>query len=97
MDLTGGLAGEVAKLPAEFQPVLNALMDHIAQLEAQTAKDVDAIADKVIAGLTPSVNQAVAAVNTLTVTASAAVTEIVNTARRINGAKITVDLGPDGQ
>lgn len=97
IDVTGGLAQEVAKLPAELQPILSALLDRITQLETQTSKDVDAVADKIIAALTPIVKQAVDAVNTLTVTASSAVGEIVNTARRVNGAKLTIELGPDGQ
>jgi len=88
MDLTGGLAQEVSKLPAEFQPVITALMDRIAQLEAQTAKDVDAIADKVIAAMVP---QAQALTQTVNAVADQAMTLI----RRLDGAQVTVKLGPE--
>ncbi len=95
MDVTGGLAGEVAKLPAELRPVMEALMDRVMQAEAQSAKDAAAIADRVLAGLAPMVQQAVDGVNTLTLTVDASVQEIVGLARRIDGAKVTIALGPE--
>lgn len=69
----------------------------ILALESKAAQDVKDIVAQVIAGLRPPVLQACEAVNTLTVTVNTAVAEIVNTARRINGASITVKLGEDGQ
>jgi len=33
MDVTGGLADAVGKLPSEFQPVLNSLITSISDLE----------------------------------------------------------------
>ena len=46
MDLTGGLA---ATLPADIK----LLMDRVAALESQSAKDANLIADKLIAAITP--------------------------------------------
>ena len=88
LDVTGGLAEQVAKLPAEMQPILSALMDRIAALEAQTAKDTEAIADKVIAALVPQLQA-------LTQTANAVAGEAMAIIRRIDGAAVTVKLGPE--
>ena len=96
----------LSKLPDEVKPIVQALMDRVdalelklagdvQALEAKTALDVQAIADKVIAGLSPLVTQAVDAVNTVTLTVNASVVEITALARRIDGAKLTVTLGPE--
>lgn len=80
-----------------FQGDINALNDkleaaltRIAELEDKTAKDIDAMADKVIAAFTPKVDaalasfdKAVGAVNTLTVTASGGIEEVVNSVNAI--------------
>lgn len=71
------------------------LIARVAALEAQSAKDVNAIADKVIAALTPLVKEGVDAVNTLTITSSNAVDQALRLLRRVNGAAITVTLGPE--
>ena len=88
MDLTGGLA---ATLPADIK----ALMDRVDALEAQSAKDVQAIADKVLAELKPMIQSMVDAVNTLTVTGGAAVQETMTTVRRLDGMTVIVKLGPE--
>lgn len=89
-DFTGGLAKAVEALPAEFQPVLTAMMDRIATLEAQGAKDIGAIADKVIAAILPEVQG-------MRVEFSAAVQETLVLIRRVNGLTVTVALGPEVQ
>ncbi len=82
-------------LPAEVQPIFEQLMNRIDTLEAQGAKDVNAIADKIIAAVGPKVDAAVEAVNTLTLTANASVVEVTALARRIDGASATFKLGPE--
>jgi hypothetical protein len=86
---------------AELQKATTAQSEKIAALEAQVAKDVNAIADKVIAALTPMMSQACASVDALTVTASSAIDEINNSVRdalevvkRVDGATVIVKLGP---
>lgn len=73
-----------------FQGDINALNDkleaaltRIAELEDKTAKDIDAMADKVIAAFSPKVDAALEAVNTLTVTASNGIGEVVNSVNAI--------------
>ena len=88
MDVTGGLA---ATLPADIK----LLMDRIDALEKQGAADGRSIAAEVIAELKPMVQQAVDAVNTLTLTAGASVQLLTATAQRIDGATITINLGPE--
>jgi hypothetical protein len=83
-----GLKAAVAALPAEIQPILATLLDRIDALEAQTAKDTKAIADEVIAALVP---QAQALTQTVNAVANQAMTLI----RRIDGASMTVKLGPE--
>ena len=52
-----GLQAALKALPAETQsalmPLLSAIFDRMDALESQTAKDTQAIADKVIAALVP--------------------------------------------
>lgn len=74
---------------------LNEQQDRIAQLETQIAKDVNAIADKVIAAVLPEVQGARASVDQMAVVISASVTEALNLAKRLNGA--TLSLGPEVQ
>lgn len=92
MDVTGGLAQQVSKLPAEMQPIIMAVMDRVAALEAQSAKDANAIADKLIAAILPEIQGA-------RVEFSAAVQEMLVTVKRLNGAVVTttVALGPEAQ
>jgi allophanate hydrolase subunit 1 len=90
MDILG-----LEKLPAEAQPIIKQLLDRVDALEAQSAKDISAIADKVIAGLGPKVDEVVTAVNTITLTVNASVVEITALARRIDGAKLKFELGPE--
>lgn len=86
MDVTGGLSEAVKNLPVEARPLIAEIMDRLGALEAQTAKDTEAIADKVIAALVPQV-QAV------TQTLNAVADEVLTVVRRIDGATITVRLG----
>ena len=83
----------LSKLPAEFQPVISGLMDRIDALEAQSAKDTQAVADKLIAALTPMVKEAVDSVNTLTVTVATSVDEALGLLRR--GVVAKVEWGPE--
>jgi hypothetical protein len=96
-----GLQADIAKT----QAALNAALDRIAALEAQTAKDVSAIADKVLNGVLPEVqamrvslaagiDKAVDSVNQLSLVASASVTEALALARRIDGAKFILAPEP---
>ncbi len=94
MDILG-LKQVAATLPVEMQAFATGLIDNISQLETKTAGDIQAIADKVIAGLQPMVKEAVDAVNTLTLTANASVVEITGLARRIDGAQMKFTLGPE--
>ena len=73
--------------------LFRSLMDRVDALEARSAADMQRIADQIIKALAPEVQAMVDAVNTLTVTASAAVEEVVNTVRRVDGASVTVKLG----
>jgi hypothetical protein len=95
MDFTGGLSQAVSQLPAEFQPVLTAVMDRLAALEAQGAKDSQILAQQVIDGVKSAIQPAVEAVNTVALTVNASVTEITALARRIDGATFTAKLGPE--
>jgi predicted metal-dependent phosphoesterase TrpH len=88
MDFTNGLAQEVAKLPAELQPILVAVVDKVAEIETKTAGDIQAIAKQVIDALVPQV-QAV------TQTANAGISETLALIRRLDGATITIRLAPD--
>lgn len=74
---------------------LTSALARIADLEAQTAKDVDAIADKLIAALLPEAQAARASVDQLTVVCSASVTEVLALARRIDGAALSFKLAPE--
>jgi hypothetical protein len=74
---------------------LNQALDRIAQLETQTAKDVDAIASKVIGGLSPLVKEATDAINTVALTVNATATIAQNVIRRLDGATATLKLGPE--
>lgn len=78
---------------AKAQASLDEALTRIATLEAQSAKDVGAITDKVIAALLPEVKAARASIDQLTLVASASVTEALALARRIDGAKFS--LGPE--
>ena len=83
-----GLKAAVAELPAEIQPVLSALMDRIDALEAKEAADLNALADKVIAALTPQLQA-------ITQTVNAVADQAMTVIRRVDGAQITVKLGPE--
>jgi hypothetical protein len=95
MDITGGLAKEIAALPAELQPIINGLLQRIDSLEAQIARDANAIADKVIEALAPRVDEAVKAVNTMTITVGCAADLAIRTIQRVDGMSVAVKLGPD--
>lgn len=84
-----GLKAAVAALPGEVQPVLTALMDRIDALEAKEAADLDALADKVIAALTPQLQA-------ITQTVNAVADQAMTIIRRVDGATVTVKLGPQG-
>lgn len=94
MDILG-LKQVAATLPTELQTFATALIESISQLETKTAGDVEAIADKVIAGIQPMVKEAVDAVNTVTLTINASVVEITGLARRIDGAEMKFTLGSE--
>ena len=95
MDFTGGLADAVSKLPAEFQKDFAPFLDQASALESKTALDVNQIVDKVIAGVMPRIDKTCAAVDTLTLTIGASVQELMTTVQRIDGATVTVKLGPE--
>ena len=87
MDLLG-IQADLAKT----QAALNQALDRIGQLEAQTAKDVSAIIDGLKSAILPEVAAARQSIDTLTVTASAAVTEELALVRRIDGATVTTTI-----
>lgn len=87
--------GDISKFSAEEQQIIRELFDRVDALETKGAADVQAIADKVIAGLQPMVKEAVDGVNNLTVTVGVSIQEVTALARRIDGAKLTVTLGPE--
>ena len=95
MDFTGGLAAAVAGLPAEFQKDFAPFIDQAAALESKTALDVNQIVDKILAGVMPRIDRTCEAVDTLTLTVGASAQELLTTARRIDGATVTVKLGPE--
>jgi hypothetical protein len=76
---------------------LAAALDKITALEVKAATDTQATAQLVLDGLKPLVQDAVNAVNTVTLTINASVTEITALARRLNGAEVKLTLGPEGQ
>lgn len=82
---------------SQMEAALSALMDKVAALEAQGARDTNAIADKLIAAIVPLVQSGVdkvtSTVDTLTVTVNSSIMEALRLAKRIDGAKIV--LGPD--
>lgn len=83
-----GIQKAMAAVPAEVQPLIQYLMDRTDQLEAQTAKDTRAIADKVIAALVPQVQA-------MTQTVNAVADQAMTLIRRLDGATVTVKLGPE--
>lgn len=83
-----GIQKAMAAAPAELQPLIQYLMDRTDALEAQAAKDTEAIADKVIAAVVPLGQAMVQTVNNV---ADEAMTLI----RRFDGASMTVKLGPE--
>lgn len=89
MDLLG-VQADLAKA----QTSLVAMADRVQALETQAARDVNAIADKVIAAVLPEVQGARASVDQLTLVASASVQETLVLVRRIDGAAFTFRLGP---
>ncbi|HXE05763.1 MAG TPA: hypothetical protein VN579_07245 [Bryobacteraceae bacterium] len=92
MDLLG-VQADIAKT----QAALNEAVNRISQLEVQSAKDVNAITDKLIAAVLPEVRAARGSIDQLTMTLSASVQEALVTIRRINGATIKFELGPEAQ
>lgn len=87
-----GIQAALKAVPAEAQPLIKMLMDRMDALEAQTAKDaqalaaqIDAAVEKVIAALVP---QAQAMTQTVNAVADQAMTLL----RRLDGASI--HLGP---
>ena len=88
MSLTG-VTEAAATIPADIK----LLMDRVDVLEAQSAKDTQAVADKLIAALTPMVKEAVDSVNTLTVTVATSVDEALGLLRR--GVVAKVEWGPE--
>lgn len=90
-----GIQSALKAAPAELQPLLDHLLDRVDALETRGVDDVKSIASQVIAGLSPMVKQATDAVNTLTIVASASVTEVTALIRRIDGARFTLKLGPE--
>lgn len=70
-----------------------AIFEKLNALESKAAQDVKDTANIILDGMKPAID----AVNTLTLTANAAVTEILRTIRRVDGMKLesTITLGPD--
>lgn len=83
---TDELVKAAQALPIEVQSVVLPILDRIGQLEAQAAKDTNAIADKVIAAVVPQIQA-------LTETANAVADQAMSLLRRIDGASVTVKLG----
>lgn len=86
MDVTGGLAEQVAKLPEEIQPVLNQLLDRLDKLEAATVKDVEVIAQRVNDALVPQLQAVTQTINSVA-------DQVMSLLRKIDGASITIKLG----
>jgi hypothetical protein len=91
IDVTGNAGGQIAAamaaLPAEAQPLIASLMDRIDALEAKEAADLNALADKVIAAVTPQLQAITETVNGLT-------DQALGVVRRIDGLTLTMKLGP---
>lgn len=93
MDLLG-----VQKDIDGLKALLSDQQTKIAALESKIAEDVNQIADKVIGAISPKIDEAATSINTLTVTASNAIEEVVNS---VNAAValakrgITVNWGPE--
>ena len=90
--------------PLGLQQSIAALADKVAALEAQAAKDQNAIVDKVLvailpeiramrAAVTSGIEKACTSVDQITLTVNASVTEALALARRIDGASFR--LGPE--
>lgn len=93
MDLLG-----VQKDIDGLKALLSDQQTKIAALESKIAEDVNQIADKVIGAISPKIDEVATSINTLTVTASNAIEEVVNS---VNAAValakrgITVNWGPE--
>lgn len=92
---TKAVAAAAEKLPAELQEFATAVIGQLTVLETKAAVDVQAIAAQILTGLQPMVQQTTEAVNTMTLTVNAGVMELTGLARRLNGATVTVTLGPE--
>lgn len=90
MDILG-LQNAVNKL----QQTADEQQQKIATLESQVAKDVNQIADKVIAAVMPEVEKLRQSFDSLILVVDASVTEALGVVRRINGASVTVKLGAE--
>jgi hypothetical protein len=79
--------------------LLNQQQDRIAQLEAQVSKDLNAVVDKVLAAMLPEVQAMRGSVDQAVLVVSASATEamglVTRTIARLDGAGITLKLGPD--
>lgn len=66
-----------------------------AALETQTAKDVKSITDGLVAAILPEVAAVRASIDQAVLVINASVTEVTALVRRIDGAQVTVKLGPE--
>lgn len=93
MDVTGGLAKEVAALPAELQPVLTAAFDRCAALEAKIAADENALANKIIAALVPQAQAMTQTVNAVGDEFTQLIRQALKLIGRVDG--LSIKLGPE--
>jgi hypothetical protein len=81
------------KTVESLQATLNSQQQQIAALEAKIAEDANSIADKLLGQIMPEVRGIRESVDSLILTTSNAVDEVVNVVSRIDGASVTVKLG----
>ena len=94
MDILG-VEKDIADLTAKVSALETQAAALATALEAKTAADVNALADKILEGLKPMIDKVTTSVDTFTVASSNGINEIVTLARRVQGAAIHFELGPD--
>jgi hypothetical protein len=85
--------GKVLGADAAADHAILEAKDAAIAVESKTVADANEIADKVIAALTPRIDKAVDAINTVTLTVDASIVETLALLRRIDGAKVVLTLG----
>ena len=87
--------GDINALAAKVDSLEEKLAAALSALETKTAADVTAIVNGVVGPLVERADKALETVDALRVELSSSITEIRRTVLRIDGASLTLKLGPE--